>query len=276
VRPHDCILTLVLLGSVTIAFTPAAAQLSTLPESALDVPSGLDPTFVPPPPAPPQGFTPPAAFTDTVQSEGDYPPESFRLGEQGIVRSRFLLTETGDATECTIESTSGYQRLDEAACGLVHRWKYKPNMDGGRAIASFVTVNHVFFIPPPRPPVVGDPSLNVPGLDTAPRTASNISAGSPLAERFTPLEPANNHAVTVNDYPADSIRMQEQGTIGLVLIVNETGDVSECVVWSSSGFPRLDAAARAMVVNRWKYKPAILDGKPTAILRNIDVVYQLR
>ena len=209
-------------------------------------------------------------------SEADYPPESLRLGEQGIVRSRFLLTETGEATECMVESTSGYPRLDEAACGLVRYLKYEPKTEGGKAIAAFITVNHVFFIAPLRPPVGGDPSLNVPDLDASPRPASNMSAGSVVAERFTLLAPANNHAVTADDYPADSIRMQEQGMIGLVVIVNETGDVSECAVVSSSGYPRLDAAARAMVVNRWKYKPAILDGNPIAILHNVNVVYRLR
>ena len=70
--------------------------------------------------------------------------------------------------------------------------------------------------------------------------------------------------------------MQEQGTIRLAFMVSETGDVSECAVEASSGYPRLDAAACAMVVGRWKYKPATLDGKTTSTLNTANVVYLLR
>ena len=253
-----------------------------LPDSALDVPSGSDPALdvqpgwlpgvppsgslgrpaLPPPPASPQKFSPPVSFTASV-SPADYPPESFRLGEQGIVRSRFLLTETGEATECAIDAPSNYPRLDEAACGLVRRWQYEARTETGKAIASYVTVNLVFSVlPPARPRIAGDfPSIPQPA--------------AAIAERFTPAQAVNGHAVTANDFPADSIRMQEQGRIGLVFIVNEAGDVSECAVVSSSGYPRLDAAARAMVINRWKYKPAVLDGRPTAILVTANVVYQI-
>ena len=70
--------------------------------------------------------------------------------------------------------------------------------------------------------------------------------------------------------------MQEQGTIGLVFLVNEMGNVSECVVDLSSGYPRLDAAVCAMVVGRWKYRPARLDGKATITIHAANVVYMLR
>ena len=284
-RTHDCILALLLLASAPSAFAPAAAQTPTLPDSALDVPSGSDPALdvppgwqspgpldhagpgLPPPPASPQRLTPPATFTDVVSAEVDYPPESFRLGEQGIVRSRFLLTETGEATECTIEATSGYPRLDEAACGLVATvGSINRSTDGGKAVASLITVNLC---------VLHASSASSRCRRPNPERARSLSSTDrrrqvpPLiAALLTPAEAANSHAVTADDYPADSIRMQEQGAIGLMFIVDETGDVSECAVTSSSGYPRLDAAARAMVVNRWKYKPAILDGKATAIIHN--------
>ena len=283
-RAHRFLLTVavLLLGSAVALPAQTAAQTLTPSDPALDVPTGSDPALnvlidrqgqalVRPTPLPPQRFTPPPVFTDVVPLTG-FPPESLRLGEQGIVRSRFLVTETGETSGCSIEATSGYPRLDEAACAVVGRWTYKPGVD-----PISVTVHFVFHIPLP-PDIPGDPALNVPDLRAVPQPAPGNASGraSPIVERFTPPVPITSHAVTVDDYPADSIRMYEQGTIGLVFLVNETGNVSECVVDLSSGYPRLDAAACAMVVGRWKYKPAILDGKTTTTLHTANVVYLLR
>ena len=290
-RAHGFILTVSVLsfGTTFTALAQPAPLPPGVPDYLLDLPSGSDPAFnippdwkpgqalaprTPPVPAPPERLTPPEVFTDVVSPE-DYPPDSLRLGEQGVVRARFLVTERGAASDCTIDSISGHSRLDEVACGLVGRWNFKPRSDGGTAATSFVTINLVFGIFPPRIPD-GDPALNIPAQERLPLPALATGQTPSVLERFTPPQVVTSHAVTVDDYPAASIQFQEQGTIGLAFIVSETGDVSECAVVLSSGYPRLDAAARAMVVNRWKYKPARLDGKTTATLQTANVVYQLR
>ena len=284
-RAHRFLLTVAALlpGGVVADPTLAVAQTPALSDPALDVPTGRDPTLdvpldwtapsgaliqprVPPTPLPPQLITAPPMFT-AIASPADYPPESLRLGEQGIIRSRFLVTETGETAGCSIEATSDYARLDEAACALVAGWKFKP---GANALP--VTVNLIFEVPTPPTIPPGDPILNVPDRGPAPQQRE----APPALGRFTPVQSVTSHAVTVDDYPADSIRMQEQGTIRLVFLINEAGNVPECIVDMSSGYPRLDAAACAMVVRRWKYKPATLDGRATAIIATANVVYQLR
>jgi TonB family protein len=192
------------------------------------------------------------------------------LGEQGIVRLRVLVTGAGEFPGCSIEATSGYPRLDEGACAFVGSWKYKPLNE---TTSSYVTVNLIFHIPP-RPPIVGDSALNVPEREATPQPPPEIAEA--VMARFAFPQPITSHAVTVDDYPADSIRMQEQGVVRLAFMVSETGDVSECAIEASSGFPRLDAAACAMVIGRWKYKPATLDGKTTSTLNVANVVFLLR
>jgi TonB family protein len=289
VRPHRTFLiaTVLLFATAIAASAQTAAQTPTLSDPALDLPSGSDPAlnllppdWTPPPdgqgrapappiPLPPPLFTPPAIYTGFVPSD-DYPPESRRLGDQGIVRLRLLVTGTGEFPGCSIEATSGYPRLDEAACALVGRWKYKPSSE---TTSSYVTVNLIFHIPP-RPRIVGDPTLNVPERGAIPQPAPEIAEA--VLARFTHPQPITSHAITVDDYPADSIRMQEQGAIRLAFMIGERGDVSECAVEASSGYPRLDAAACAMVIGRWKYKPATLDGKTTSTINTANVVYLLR
>ena len=82
--------------------------------------------------------------------------------------------------------------------------------------------------------------------------------------------------MTADDYPAISIRLQEQGTVAIRFVINPAGSVDECQVSTSSGKPRLDEAACTMVKKRWKYKPATQDGKAVAQNTTANVVFQLR
>jgi protein TonB len=56
-------------------------------------------------------------------------------------------------------------------------------------------------------------------------------------------------------YPAMSRRMHEEGKVILRVLVNPGGGAEEVQVRTSSGFARLDDAARD-TVRRWKFVPA--------------------
>lgn len=92
----------------------------------------------------------------------------------------------------------------------------------------------------------------------------------------TPAVATTSHAVTADDYPAISIRLQEQGTVAINFVVGADGNVSQCEVATASGKPRLDEAACRMVQRRWKYKPATQDGKPVSVKQSANVVFQLK
>jgi TonB family protein len=56
-----------------------------------------------------------------------YPPESFSKNEKGTVVMRLYLTTLGNVDRCQIVTTSGYQRLDTAACNHVkEHWLWEP------------------------------------------------------------------------------------------------------------------------------------------------------
>lgn len=80
----------------------------------------------------------------------------------------------------------------------------------------------------------------------------------------------------MGDYPADSVKMGEQGQVRLKYLVKQDGNVGDCIVTLSSGLKRLDDAACAMVTNRWKFKPATQNGKPVAEYLTAEVVFQLK
>jgi protein TonB len=67
----------------------------------------------------------------------DYPPISRRLGEQGAVVLRVMISPDGRAGEIQLVKGSGYARLDRAAIEAVRDWRFVPASKGGRPVAAW-------------------------------------------------------------------------------------------------------------------------------------------
>jgi protein TonB len=75
----------------------------------------------------------------------DYPPVSIRLQEQGIVKIKYIVKEDGSASDCSVSSTSGKPRLDDAACKMVtKRWRFKPATRDGKPVAYNMLADVIF------------------------------------------------------------------------------------------------------------------------------------
>ena len=110
---------------------------------------------------------------------------------------------------------------------------------------------------PPSPlPVVS----NAPPAPPAPmaRTAAVISASS--CEK--------------PDYPSASRRLEEEGTVTLKFLVGVDGKVKESAVEKSSGFKRLDEAARQGLA-KCQFKPGTENGQPVEGWANIKYTWKL-
>lgn len=73
-----------------------------------------------------------------------YPPLSRRLGEEGKVVLRVLVSPGGAAETVEIKTSSGSPRLDEAAAGTVRQWRFVPARRGETAVQSWVLVPILF------------------------------------------------------------------------------------------------------------------------------------
>jgi protein TonB len=112
--------------------------------------SPAEPVAPPPPPAPePVVEAPPAppakpagpvtlgeelAVSCPERLAPVYPSPSRRLGEQGKVVLRVELDERGQVSTTRVATSSGSQRLDEAALGAVRQWRCKPAHRNGIAV----------------------------------------------------------------------------------------------------------------------------------------------
>ena len=76
------------------------------------------------------------------------------------------------------------------------------------------------------------------------------------------------------EYPSASKRLEEEGTVTLKFLVGADGKVIESAVEKSSGFRRLDEAARAGL-SKCQFKPGTIDGKPQQTWASMKYTWRL-
>jgi len=153
--------------------------------------------------------------------------------------------------------------------------------------------------PPPVPAVVPTPAMDLPvaaattpalGVTAAPPSSpSALPATAPaLASAPAPVAAAPSRSpapartaagVNINqcekpEYPSASRRLEEEGTVALRFLVGVDGKVIQSEVEKSSGFKRLDEAARAGL-SKCQFRPALVDGKPEQAWASIKYTWRL-
>jgi TonB family protein len=100
-------------------------------------------------------------------------------------------------------------------------------------------------------------------------------AGIPIATPPAPLiAPAK--WIRSDDYPSQSLRQGEDGSTRFILLVDEAGQVKDCMVEKSSGIASLDAQACIVVVKRARFHPALDSaGKPIRSTWSTTVRFRL-
>ncbi|HEY0026399.1 MAG TPA: energy transducer TonB [Allosphingosinicella sp.] len=90
----------------------------------------------------------------TLFSDGDYPAEAIRKGEQGIVSFELAVGVDGQVTGCTIANSSGSPLLDSTTCSiLVRRARFKPATGAsGKPLPDTFTGKIVWRLPETGPP----------------------------------------------------------------------------------------------------------------------------
>lgn len=131
------------VAPVPVAARPAAARPRSDRTSAIR-PAASSATESGGEPGAPVGETRAAALVDGPSP--DYPRESELRGEHGVVLCTIHVAADGSVTRVEISRTSGFARLDRAAIDGLKRWRFRPALHAGRAIASQVkhSVSFVF------------------------------------------------------------------------------------------------------------------------------------
>jgi protein TonB len=146
--------------------------------------------------------------------------------------------------------------------------------------------------PPPKPeptsrppqPIARETPIRTPLPDTGPVfDAGDIEAVAgdvgPVVESFEPGPPAlATLAYDVHPaprYPRAALRAGMTGTVTLLVLVDEQGRPREVEVETSSGHRELDRAARAQVLNAWRFHPAQRQGQAVSAYALVPIEFTL-
>ena len=134
---------------------------------------------------------------------------------------------------------------------------------------------------PPPPVYVSMPEFAITQAATSAITATKeppkVAPPPPVRKVIIPprTNPRRPNTGAEEIYPTMSRRLGEEGTVVLLLTVDEQGRVTEATVQSSSGFERLDNAAAKEAVRRWRFLPGTIDGKVSAMQMPIRVIFKI-
>lgn len=136
--------------------------------------------------------------------------------------------------------------------------------------------------PPPPPPKFVPPPDFIPPPDITIQTQAPVNTIQNVQREAPPKQVVRTSAVidakrncAMPEYPAASRRLEERGTVILGFLIDLDGRVLDSKVQSSSGYERLDEAAR-QALSRCRFKPATVDGKPEQSWSAIKYTWKLQ
>ncbi|MEO5707578.1 MAG: energy transducer TonB [Alteraurantiacibacter sp.] len=124
-------------------------------------------------------------------------------------------------------------------------------------------------IPPPAPPARVVPPPAPPAAPAPPPAPSQARAAS--------RDGQNRWAARIqSNYPRRAVQREIEGNVGMAVVVDATGRVTQCSVTSSSGSEDLDQAACEGMQRYARYNPALdAAGNPTTGRDSMTIVYRL-
>jgi protein TonB len=114
-----------------------------LPDTPPEVDVPVDTTIAPPDAAPTDAISD-ANLQVTRRVEPNYPPASRRAGEEGTVVFSVLVDPSGHPQEVKVQTSSGHDRLDQAALEAIRHWMFTPAVRDSQKVAAWTSVRVKF------------------------------------------------------------------------------------------------------------------------------------
>ena len=188
-----------------------------------------------------------------------YPEAAREKRLQGEVWLKVHISETGDVEGADV--LSGDPILAEAAVDAAKKWKFKPYIKDGHPVKVLYKMPMDFAF-----------NGNVTDIQTPPANAGSSSNPNPPQISTGVSEGLLIHKVQPV-YPADARQLHIQGTVVLRAFIDETGRISGLEPISG---PKELIGAAIGAVQQWRYRPYMMEGKPTKVETRITVIFQLR
>lgn len=130
-------------------------------------------------------------------------------------------------------------------------------------------ITTVSSIPPPAPPARVVPPPAPPAAPAAPPPPSQARAAS--------RDGQNRWAARIqSNYPRRAVQREIEGNVGVAVVVDPSGRVTQCSVTATSGSEDLDQAACEGMQRYARYNPALdAAGNPISGRDSMTIVYRL-
>jgi protein TonB len=130
-------------------------------------------------------------------------------------------------------------------------------------------------VPPPEVTVPTTPPPAITVTTIAPPPKAEVTPAPPAGPMAAGDLDSKTISAPAPKYPMMSLRLREQGTVVLTVLVGTDGMVSEITVSRSSGFARLDKAALE-AVRRWRWSQFMRNGAAVQVRGPVDIPFVLQ
>ncbi len=221
-------------------------------------------------PSPPAAESSFGSFVLEVANREDavYPLEAIRNNIQGRATVKVLISGDGEAESAEI--LTGNATLAESGLVAAKEWKFKTwKHKVYLPLRAWADISFDFHLPNEKPEDKAgstSQSLFVKGTVTQSGELPQILMISPaIASRMLIYKVAPK-------YPTEARQKKVQGSVVLLAVISKKGAVERLNVLS--GDPLLLNAAAA-AVQRWRYRPYVLNGGPVEVSTQITVSFTL-
>ena len=150
-------------------------------------------------------------------------------------------------------------------------------VDPHRAPTTHPTVVKADERAPVAPVLVHDDPMASQGSDTPELPPANTGGQEAVVDNGSPLPGVRLEYADAPPpgYPRDALRDGAQGTVLLRVLVDVDGRPLQVDVQHSSGDRRLDQSARKQVLQHWRFRPAMKDGRAMQAIGLVPVDFKL-
>ena len=170
----------------------------------------------------------------TTEAKPEYPKQSLRLDEQGVVVASFWIETSGRTSRCAVVTSSGYPRLDRASCAAISNMIFASYQK--ETLGPFLKRIRWRF---------EEPSDDNPNLVAIPNPTRGVNRTLP------------------GELPPGG-----RSNVGLYLTVSADGAVTQCKVRWGSESPDLDRKA-CEIASNWRYQAFSESNAPRSKLQTV-------
>jgi TonB family protein len=177
-----------------------------------------------------------------------YPEDAKKEKLEGTVWLKVWIDESGRVTNATVQK-SDTKVFESAAVAAVKQWKFKPAIAKGKPVSVWVSIPFRFKLEEKGA------SAPVPGMPKA-------KLEPPVEDLKVDKEPEALKQINPK-YPQKALKDRIEGTVTTKLWIDDLGNVVTAKVAKTDNDIFNEAAINAG--KQWKFKPALLNGKPVAV-----------